>query len=39
MFFLAFSGKVSGEALIFFMGTLVGYVFAFLQRYLGLSRE
>jgi len=38
MFFLSFSGKVSGEALIFFMGTLVGYVFAFLQRYLGLSR-
>ena len=29
-YFLVFSGKVSGEALIFFMGTLVGYVSAFL---------
>jgi len=27
---------ISGEALIFLTGTIIGYIFAFLQKYLGL---
>lgn len=37
VFVLAFWKIVSGETLIFLVGSLFGYVFAFLQRYLGPS--
>lgn len=30
---LCYVGKVSGEALTFLMGTIVGYLFIFLQKY------
>ena len=33
---LTIIGEISGEALIFLCGTLIGYIFAFLQKYLGL---
>ena len=36
---LTYAGKVGGEAFVFLMGTVVGYVFGFLHRYLGLMRE
>ncbi|MEM3648525.1 MAG: hypothetical protein QW506_05105 [Thermoproteota archaeon] len=34
---LTFYGKVTGEAFIFLIGALVGYIFAFLHKYLGIS--
>ena len=36
-FTLAFWKIISGETVIFLIGSLFGYVFAFLQRYLGPS--
>ena len=33
---LTIQGLISGEALIFLSGTLIGYIFAFLQKYLGI---
>lgn len=33
---LTIRGEISGEALIFLCGTIIGYIFAFLQKYLGL---
>jgi hypothetical protein len=36
---LTYAGKVGGEAFVFLMGTIVGYIFGFLHRYLGLVRE
>ena len=33
---LTIRGDISGEALIFLSGTIIGYIFAFLQKYLGL---
>ncbi len=37
VFALAFLKAISGETVIFLIGSLFGYVFAFLQRYLGPS--
>jgi len=36
MGFLTFYGKVSGDAFVFVIGALIGYVFAFLSKYLGI---
>jgi hypothetical protein len=33
---LTFYGKVSGDAFVFVVGALIGYVFAFLQKFLGI---
>lgn len=30
---LCYVGKISGEAVTFLMGTIVGYLFTFLQKY------
>lgn len=35
--FLTYFGKVSGDAFVFVIGILLGYLFSFLSRYLGLS--
>ena len=32
-------GKVSGESFVFVIGALIGYIFAFLQRFLGILGE
>ena len=34
---LTFLGRVSGDAFVFVIGALLGYIFAFLSKYLGLS--
>jgi hypothetical protein len=34
---LTFFGRVSGDAFVFVIGTLLGYIFAFLSKYLGLT--
>lgn len=39
VFFLTLVGKVSGESFIFVIGVLLGYIFAFLQRFLGILVE
>lgn len=31
--YLTFVGKVSSEAIVFFAGSIVGYLFAFLHKY------
>jgi len=36
---LTFFGKVSGDSFVFVIGALIGYIFAFLQRYLGILAE
>lgn len=36
---LTFYGKVSGDSFALVIGTLLGYVFAFLQKYLGILVE
>lgn len=33
---LTYFDKVSGDSFVFVIGTLLGYIFAFLQRYLGI---
>jgi len=35
---LVIQNRISGEALIFLAGTMVGYIFAFLQKYLGITQ-
>jgi hypothetical protein len=37
--YLASSKLISGDAIIFLIGSIVGYVFAFLQKYLGIFAE
>ena len=34
---LAFKGILSGETLSFILGSVAGYIFAFLHKFLGLS--
>ncbi len=34
---LTYVGRISGDAFVFVIGILLGYVFSFLQRYLGLT--
>lgn len=36
MFVLTWFDKISGDAFVFVMGALVGYIFAFLERFLGI---
>lgn len=36
---LTIINRISGEALIFLSGSIVGYIFAFLQKYLGLIQR
>jgi len=36
---LTFFGKISGDSFAFVIGSLLGYTFAFLQRYLGILTE
>lgn len=36
MFILTWLDKISGDAFVFVMGALVGYIFAFLERFLGI---
>ncbi len=36
---LTFVGRVSGDAFVFVIGILLGYLFAFLNKYLGLAGE
>ena len=35
---LTLENRISGEALVFLAGTIIGYVFAFLQKYLGITQ-
>jgi hypothetical protein len=35
---LTWRGKISGEALVFLAGTIIGYIFAFMQKYLGITQ-
>lgn len=35
VFILSLIGKISGDVVVFVFGSLIGYIFAFLQRYLG----
>lgn len=35
---LVLENRISGEALVFLAGTIIGYVFAFLQKYLGITQ-
>ena len=37
--YMTLINKISGEALIFLAGTILGYIFAFLQKYLGLIQS
>jgi len=37
IFVLTWFGKASGDTVIFLIGSLFGYIFAFLQKYLGPS--
>ena len=39
MGFLTYTGKVSGDSFVFVVGALIGYIFAFLQRFLGILGE
>jgi hypothetical protein len=36
---LTFFDKVSGDAFVFVIGALIGYIFAFLQKFLGILSE
>jgi len=36
MRFLTYTGKVSGDSFVFVIGALFGYIFAFLERFLGI---
>jgi hypothetical protein len=36
---LTYFGKISGDAFVFVIGTLIGYIFSFLQRFLGIFRD
>lgn len=36
---LTYFGKVSGDSFVFVIGTLLGYIFAFLQKYLGILQN
>ncbi len=36
MWILTLYGKVSGDAFVFVIGAVIGYIFAFLQRFLGI---
>jgi len=36
MWVLTIYGKVSGDAFVFVIGAVIGYIFAFLQRFLGI---
>jgi len=33
---LTWYDKISGDAFVFIIGALVGYIFAFLERFLGI---
>ena len=35
---LTLQNQVSGEALVFLAGTIIGYLFAFLQKYMGITQ-
>lgn len=37
MWFLTYFGKVSGDAFVFVIGALIGYIFAFLAKFLGMT--
>lgn len=39
MGFLTYTGKVSGDSFVFVVGALIGYIFAFLQRFLEILGE
>ena len=39
MWLLTYFDKVSGDSFVFVIGALLGYIFAFLQRYLGILAE
>jgi hypothetical protein len=39
MWLLTYFNKVSGDSFVFVIGALLGYIFAFLQRYLGILSE
>jgi len=36
MGFLTYTGKISGDSFVFVIGALLGYIFAFLERFLGI---
>jgi len=36
MWLLTYFGKVSGDSFVFVIGALLGYIFAFLERFLGI---
>jgi hypothetical protein len=36
---LTYLGKVSGDSFVFVIGALLGYIFAFLQRFLGILTD
>jgi len=36
---LTYFDKVSGDAFVFVIGALLGYIFAFLQKFLGILSE
>lgn len=35
---LTLENRISGEALVFLAGTIIGYIFAFMQKYLGITQ-
>ena len=39
IFYLSYIERISGDVVVFVFGSLIGYVFAFLQRYLGPATE
>lgn len=39
LWILTYFDKISGDAFVFVIGTLIGYIFSFLQRFLGIFRD
>lgn len=39
LWLLTFFDKISGDSFVFVIGALIGYIFAFLQRFLGILAE
>lgn len=39
LWFLTFFDKISGDSFVFVIGALIGYIFAFLQKYLGILAD
>lgn len=39
LWILTFYDKISGDSFVFVIGTLLGYLFAFLQKFLGILKN